>query len=291
MAKDPVTRPMVIKKKVPQHGGHHGGAWKIAYADFVTAMMAFFLLMWLLSYTTKEQKMAIADYFNNPSQPVSMSGGHSTSMIQMGGGNDITYADGDRKTGANPKAPSEQAVRQAVHEDEKLQALKRQLEQEIELSQVLKPYKDQLTLMITRDGLRIQILDQENRPMFAIGSAVPQPYLVSMLRAIGKIVNVVPNKVSLSGYTDAHPYAGSNPHAYNNWDLSSDRAHSTRRELSGAGGMDEVKIARVVGLGSTVLLDKDNPFNPSNRRISIVVLNRAAEESIAADGAGSSPAP
>jgi chemotaxis protein MotB len=282
------TQPIIVKKIKKGGGGHHGGAWKIAYADFVTAMMAFFLLMWLLGSTTKEQKSAISDFFNNPS-PIAGPGGASTSMIKIGGGKDITYSEGDTKNGSNPDPhpkntqPSPKAeVGQITQTDkERLQQLKHELEGAIDASEALKPFKDQLLLEITKEGLRIQIIDKENRAMFASGSSTLQPYATQLLREIGKVVNHVPNRISLSGHTDATPYSKFSG-MYTNWELSSDRSNASRRALID-GGMAEEKVARVVGLSSAVLFDKANPTNPINRRISIIVLNKETEDAILHD--------
>jgi len=281
------TQPIIVKKIKKGGHGHHGGAWKIAYADFVTAMMAFFLLMWLLGSTTKEQKQAISDYFNNPS-PISGPGGASTSMIKVGGGKDITYSEGDTKRGSNEKDvakevnPQKSEVGEITKDDkQRLLELKQELEKEIEASEALKPFKDQLLLEITKEGLRVQIVDKENRPMFSSGSAVMQPYAIGILKEIGKVINHVPNKISLSGHTDATPYSKFN-NMYTNWELSADRSNASRRALI-SGGMDEDKVARVVGLSSAVLFDKENPYNPINRRISIIVLNKETEDAILHD--------
>jgi chemotaxis protein MotB len=282
------TQPIIVKKIKKGGGGHSGGAWKIAYADFVTAMMAFFLLMWLQGSTTKEQKQAVSDFFNNPS-PVAGPGGASTSMIKIGGGKDITYSEGDTQKGSNkdphpketrPDAKAE--VGQITQTDkERLLQLKQELEDAIDASEALKPFKDQLLLEITKEGLRIQIIDKENRAMFSSGSAVMQPYAAKLLNEIGQVINHVPNHISLSGHTDATPYskyAG----IYTNWELSADRSNASRRALV-QGGMDEGKVARVVGLSSAVLFDKENPTNPINRRISIIVLNKETEDAILHD--------
>jgi chemotaxis protein MotB len=141
----------------------------------------------------------------------------------------------------------------------------------------LKPFKDQLLLDLTSEGLRIQIVDKENRPMFAIGSPVLQDYTKGILREVVKVINEVPNRISISGHTDKTPYSSKN--GYSNWELSADRANAARRELV-VGGLAEEKIGRVVGLSSSVLFDKENPFNPINRRISIIVMNKATEESL-----------
>jgi len=281
------TQPIIVKKIKKGGHGHHGGAWKIAYADFVTAMMAFFLLMWLLGSTTKEEKTAISDYFKNPS-PIFGPGGASTSMIKIGGGKDVTYSEGDTKKGSNPdehpkkvEATQPEVGKITQADKERLLQLKKELEQAIEASDALKPFKDQLLLEITKEGLRIQIIDKENRPMFSSGSAVMQPYAERILREIGRVINNVPNRISLSGHTDATPYSTITG-VYTNWELSADRSNASRRALVN-GGMDDAKVARVVGLSSAVLFDKDNPFNPINRRISIIVLNKETEDAILHD--------
>lgn len=282
------TQPIIVKKIKKGGGGHHGGAWKIAYADFVTAMMAFFLLMWLLGSTTKEQKQAVSDFFNNPS-PIAGPGGASTSMIKVGGGKDITYSEGDTQKGSNPDphpkntmpSPKGEVGQITQTDKERLQQLKQELESAIDASDALKPFKDQLLLEITKEGLRIQIIDKENRAMFASGSSTLQPYATQLLREIGKVVNHVPNRISLSGHTDATPYSKFSG-IYTNWELSADRSNASRRALID-GGMDEDKVARVVGLSSAVLFDKANPANPINRRISIIVLNKETEEAILHD--------
>ncbi|OIQ85495.1 motility protein B [mine drainage metagenome] len=284
---DENTQPIIVKKIKKGGHGHHGGAWKIAYADFVTAMMAFFLLMWLLGSTSKEQQQAIADYFNNPSA-IQGPGGTSTSMIKIGGGKDVTYSEGDTKKGSNPEdkikktEETKPEVGQITEDDkQRLLELKKELEKEIDASEALKPFKDQLLIDITKEGLRIQIVDKENRPMFNSGSAVLQAYAVKILNEIGKVINHVPNRISLSGHTDATPYSRSSG-AYTNWELSADRSNASRRALV-EGGMDVDKVARVVGLSSAVPFDKANPLNPINRRISIIVLNKQTEDAILHD--------
>jgi chemotaxis protein MotB len=160
-------------------------------------------------------------------------------------------------------------------ERQRLNELKGKLEAVIDSIPELAQFKNQLLIDITVDGLRIQIVDQQNRPMFASGSAILQPYTREILREIAKVVNDVPNRISISGHTDARPYAGGE-HGYSNWELSADRANASRRELM-AGGLDEKKIARVVGLASSVLFDGQDRFSPINRRISIIVMNQHAE--------------
>lgn len=286
-------RPIVIKRIKKVAGGHHGGAWKIAYADFVTAMMAFFLLMWLLGSTTKGDLKGISDYFNTPLRIAFLGGSSSgdSSSIIKGGGKDLTRTDGQVKEGEVPREktiinikPSIEDLKrlEKIQELEKLKELKKKIESAIDSNSKLKQFKDQILLDITSEGLRIQIVDQKNRPMFRIGRAELEPYTKEILHEIGKMLNQMPNKVSLSGHTDATPYA-TDRKGFSNWDLSADRANASRRELI-TGGMDEDKVVRVVGLSSAVLFDKANPFNPINRRISIIVMNKEAEEAAQKDG-------
>lgn len=286
-------KPIVIKRVKKVVGGHHGGAWKIAYADFVTAMMAFFLLMWLLGSTTKGDLLGISEYFKTPLKVALMGGsgsGDSSSIIK-GGGQDLTRSKGQVKEGELPskkkiinlKAAQEELLQlQKQQELGKLKELKSNIEKAIEADSKLRQYKNQILLDITSEGLRIQIVDEKNRPMFRSGSAQLEPYTKDILHEIGKALNQVPNKISLSGHTDAQPYAGGGK-GYSNWDLSADRANASRRELI-AGGMDADKVVRVVGLSSAVLFDKKNPLDPINRRISIIVMNKKAEESAQHDG-------
>jgi chemotaxis protein MotB len=285
---DEGLRPIIVKRVKKGGGGHHGGAWKIAYADFVTAMMAFFLLMWLLGSTTKGDLQGIAEYFRTPLK-VAMAGGSgagdSSSLIK-GGGKDLTRKDGQIKK-SDTKTKDTYSLRAAMadlerQEQDRLKALKKRIEDAIEARPSLQQFKKQLLIDITTDGLRIQIVDEQNRPMFALAKAELQPYTKEILHEIAHALNDVPNRVSLSGHTDATPYA-SGERGYSNWELSADRANASRRELV-AGGMDEKKVVRVVGLSSAVPLDKEDPFNPINRRISIIVMNKRAEESITAEG-------
>ncbi|MEO7495530.1 MAG: flagellar motor protein MotB [Massilia sp.] len=286
---DEGLRPIVVKRIKKVAGGHHGGAWKIAYADFVTAMMAFFLLMWLLGSTTKGDLNGISDFFKTPLK-VAMSGGSgsgdSSSVIQ-GGGKDLTRRDGQVKKGdipAEKKTYDLKAAKAALEREEgvRLQALKAKIEATIEANPLLKKFKNQLLLDITSEGLRIQIVDEQNRPMFASASSSLQPYAREILHVIGVVLNEVPNRIGLSGHTDSTPYL--NDAGYSNWELSTDRANASRRELV-IGGMSDAKILRVVGVASAAHLDRQDPFNPINRRISIIVMNKKTEEAFMRDGA------
>ncbi|MDO8892979.1 MAG: flagellar motor protein MotB [Sulfurimicrobium sp.] len=283
---DDSQRPIVIKKIKKGGHGHHGGAWKIAYADFVTAMMAFFLLMWLLGSTAKGDMEGIAEYFKTPLK-VALQGGSGSgdaSSVIKGGGTDISRKDGQVKKGTpepikkktiNLEAAKAELKRQ---EEMKLAGLKERLEKTIESNPLLKQFKKQLMLDITKEGLRIQIVDEKNRPMFDSGGAHLKPYTQVILREIGKVLNEVDNRITLSGHTDATPYSGGDK-GYSNWELSADRANASRRELV-AGGMEDGKMLRVVGLSSAVPFDLAKPDSPVNRRISIIVMNKEAEEAV-----------
>jgi chemotaxis protein MotB len=294
-------RPILIVKRIKKTAGHHGGAWKVAYADFVTAMMAFFMVMWLIASVNKETRAAIFDYFKNPSMDQGKSpkaapgqmgpGGASTSVINLRGGLDARKSASPISTGLgtpvssssvtdrpNMKlASSEEAKRvAAAAERKKLESLMAELREAIGKSQALAPYKDQLLLDVTPEGLRIQIVDAQNRPMFDLGSSKLKNYTTEIMRALAPYLNSVPNHLSLAGHTDTTPYVAQG--GYNNWDLSTDRANAARRALE-SGGLAPDKISRVVGLSSSVLFDKENARDPINRRISVIVMTREAEES------------
>ena len=285
MSQDSPAAPVIIKRGKKGRHGHHSGAWKVAYADFVTAMMAFFLVMWIIGVGTREQKAAIAAYFRNPSATPGTAtvappgkdgpGGASDSMIKLGGAMDLSHGPGqDRHNGPVGAASKEQIDERARELDRKrLEELKVQLNAAIQNSQALAPYKDQLLLDITPEGLRIQIVDKLNRPMFDLGSARLKDYTQAILEELAKFINQVPNRITISGHTDDAPY--SNDHGYSNWELSADRANAARRALL-AGGLDEGKIAQVVGLAAAVPLDKADPRDPMNRRISIIVMTKQA---------------
>ncbi|WBS01260.1 flagellar motor protein MotB [Pseudoduganella sp. SL102] len=285
---DEGLRPIIVKRIKKGGGGHHGGAWKIAYADFVTAMMAFFLLMWLLGSTTKGDLNGISEFFKTPLK-VAMQGGSGSgdsSSVIPGGGKDLTRKDGQVKGGDDPATTKKTfnltAAKQAMEREEtqRLQGLKERLQQKIENSPALQKFKNQLLLDFTSEGLRIQIVDEQNRPMFPSAKAELAGYTREILQEIGPILNDVPNKIGLSGHTDATPYFSEN--GYSNWELSADRANASRRALV-QGGMQDNKVMRVVGLGSAVNLDRKDPFNPINRRISIIVMNKKTEEGLMRD--------
>ncbi len=284
MAKDSDKQPIVVKRIKKVAGGAHGGAWKIAYADFVTAMMAFFLLMWLLGSSTSGTLEGIADYFQTPLK-VALAGGSSvgeSSSVIQGGGSDLTRRSGQVKDGAVERETIVRDEKSAQQELMKLTQLKQKIEEAIEANPALNKFKNQLLLDLTKDGLRIQIVDAQNRPMFSSGKADLQSYTKTILHEIGQTLNDVPNKISLSGHTDATPFS-SGDSGYSNWELSADRANASRRELI-AGNMDAEKVLRVVGLSSAVLLDRYDQYNPINRRISIIVMNKEAELAVTKRG-------
>ncbi|AYM95211.1 chemotaxis protein MotB [Acidovorax sp. 62] len=284
-------QPIIIKRV--KKGGHavHGGAWKIAYADFVTAMMAFFLLMWLLGSTTDGDRKGISDYFSAPLK-VSLQGGpgsgSSSSILTGGGGTDLTQSAGHVKraetTSEKPKKLNEADVKaeQARLDAQRIKALQAKIDALITENPRLNEYKSQIRIDVTPDGLQIQIVDDQNRPMFDSGSALVKPYMRDILREIGAALNGVENRVSLAGHTDAVPY-GNSERGYSNWELSSDRANASRRELVAA-GMPDAKLGRVVGLAASDLLEPNTPRSAANRRITITVLTREAEERLMGKG-------
>ena len=296
-------QPIIIKRV--KKGGHavHGGAWKIAYADFVTAMMAFFLLMWLLGSVTEGDKKGIADYFNTPLKVALLSGGSGagdSSHVIKGGGQDLSRTSGQVKNGdvqADRKTINLQAMKaeERRREMERLKGLRDKVEDILANNPKLAAMRSQIRLDMIRDGLRIQIVDENGRPMFDSGSALVKPYMRELLAEIGAVLAEVPNRLTLEGHTDAQPF-GAGERGYSNWELSSDRANASRRELI-YGGLPESRVMRVQGLASINPYAPADPLSPTNRRISIIVMNREAEERIAsgdapsAEGAAELPAP
>jgi len=291
MAIDNSKQPIIIKK-IFKGGGHHGGAWKIAFADFATAMMAFFMLLWIMASTTKEQKAAISTYFKNPSafegastapsQAQGEGSGSSPSLISFDGAIDMAPEAPSSVLDAQQADEAAQAVDQA-----RLEALKEQIEEAVDKSDIIAPYKEQLLIDIVSEGLRIQIVDKENRPMFDSGSAQLKNYTDAILKELAAMINQVPNRISLTGHTDSKILAR---RGFSNWELSADRANAARRTLV-AGGMREEKMGRVVGFADTIPFDKNAPDNPINRRISIIVLNKKADETIHEEDTVKTPAP
>jgi len=292
MAGDSKKLQPIIVKRV-KRGGHaaHGGAWKIAYADFVTAMMAFFLLMWLLGSTTEGDRKGIADYFQSPMKVALLSSGSGSgdsSSVVRGGGTDLTRSAGQVKRGdveAKRSTFSLQTIRHEARQAEaaRLQALQQKMREIVANNPRLAAMSSQIRLDMTPDGLRIQIVDEQSRAMFDSGSAVLKPYMQELLHEIAQVLAEVPNRLTIEGHTDATPFSGGE-RGYSNWELSSDRANASRRELL-AGSLPESRVLRVQGLASSSLYDREAPQSPVNRRISIIVMNREAEDRLLAAGA------
>ncbi len=288
-------QPIIVKRI--KKGGHaaHGGAWKIAYADFVTAMMAFFLLMWLLGSTSSGDLQGIASYFANPVK-VSLMGGDGTGnsdSILPGGGRDLSKSAGQVDGGDAERAAklmgAQMARAELARKDAaRIDALHSKIKDLVANNPSLKEFGSQIRLDRTADGLQIQIVDDQNRAMFDVGSALVKPYMRDILRAIGGALSDVENRLALSGHTDATPY-GSGDRGYSNWELSSDRANASRRELV-AGGLPDDKLVRVEGLASSRLLETQDPTAPINRRISILVLTQEAERRLMPGGPADAPA-
>ncbi|WP_058911118.1 flagellar motor protein MotB [Entomohabitans teleogrylli] len=282
------NRPVVIvKRRRPKgHGGGGHGSWKIAYADFMTAMMAFFLVMWLISIASPRELAQIADYFRTPLS-VAISGGRQLADSESpvpGGGDDYTQQDGVVK-----KQQPTDVDNRRQQERQRLKKLRGDLDQLTQADPKLRELRPYLRLDLVQEGLRIQILDSQNRPMFTTGSAQVSPWLRDILRAIAPLLNEVPNRVSIAGHTDDFPYA-SGERGYSNWELSADRANASRRELV-AGGLDDGKVLRVVGMAATMKLADRHPGDAVNRRISLLVLNKQAEQIIVHENAESQNVP
>ena len=274
-------QPIIIRRVRKGGKKYPAGTWKIAYADFVTAMMAFFLLMWLLGSASKGDLQGIESYFNTPLKVSLMGGdgsGSSTSILPGGGPRLDRSADNVGPTNDSPEEPKTQkaASKAAVAREEawRLVQLKSKIMALLKERPGLAEHIGQIRMEITADGLRIQIVDDQKRPMFDIGKSEVKPYMREILREIGSAIRDADSPITLAGHTDSTPY-GMGERGYSNWELSSDRANSSRRELI-AGGMAEGKIKRVAGMASTDPLLPADSANPINRRISIVVMTREA---------------
>lgn len=271
-------RPIIVKRKKVVSKGHHGGNWKIAYADFMTALMALFLVLWILSMVPKNELNHIAEYFRTP-LAVAMTGGDkstaSTSAIP-GGGADPTFSEGEerRLDIRQQSRPSDEMRR--------LRVLRDRLERQVREDPNLRQMSSQLRTDFIPEGLRIQLVDTDKRPMFELGSARLAPYMRDLLQALAPELNTVPNAISLTGHTDDLRYAGGEA-GYSNWELSADRANASRRTLVAA-GLDSGKLLRVAGMGSRVNLEGTKPSDAVNRRISIVVLSEHAAEQMRDQG-------
>lgn len=276
---------VLVRKRKSHHAAHHGGSWKIAYADFMTAMMAFFLVMWLISISSPKELIQIAEYFRTP-LATAITGGPRVSNSESpipGGGDDFTQQQGEVN-----KQPNIDDLKKRM-EQSRLQKIRGELDQLIESDPKLKALRPHLKIDLVQEGLRIQIIDSQNRPMFKTGSAEVEPYMRDILRAIAPVLNEIPNKISLSGHTDDFPYANGD-RGYSNWELSAERANASRRELV-AGGLDDGKVLRVVGMANTMRLSDRGGDDAINRRISLLVLNQQAEQAILHENAESQNEP
>jgi chemotaxis protein MotB len=271
------NRPIIIVKKKKGHGGHHGGAWKVAYADFVTAMMAFFLVMWLVAQSSKV-KESVASYFKDPDAFAKNAG------ILPGG---LGLNEG---AGPKPKMVQEGDLETAL-----LEKTASKLKDSLEQTKVFAAIKNQVEISVTKDGLEIQLLEKANQVLFDVGSTVPKEFTRQLLAEIGREVGQLPNKVVISGHTDRRPYHDES--IYSNWELSCERANSARRVMA-ENGLRGQQIARVAGFADTMLRTPDDPFAATNRRISILVLRTqisiplgGAETSQGGEGAKTSETP
>ena len=274
------NKPVIVRRVKKVQRGHHGGAWKVAFADFATAMMAFFLVLWLLEATSEQEKAAISGYF---SDPTAFTDGGSPYVIDLGGGlKDDQYAGESNVETPDTKIQdkgivlTEDTVQDlaAKIESRKFQELKKTLETRIEQDPKLRKYRDQIIMDVTKDGLQIQIVDAKSRPMFDSGSDEIKPYMNEILHALAETISSVPNGLSITGHTDAEAFTERSD--YSNWELSADRANAARRALL-KNGVGDKQMAQVVGLASSMLYDKDDPKNPINRRISILVMSERSE--------------
>lgn len=294
---DDEKQPIIIKKVKKGGGGHHGGAWKVAYADFVTAMMAFFLLLWLLNVSTDMQKAELAAYFDDPTHPkVSDSksgaggtlGGISVSPIGNMSSNlqPPVAPPVQEQPKPSPMIPppqmqpqqqqnNKQSEAQKKAENQRFEAVKKLLEETVKENTELNKLSDHIEIDITNEGLRIQIVDKEGESMFPLGSAKMLEKTEKILYAVGGVIKVMPNDLSIRGHTDGTPYRTGA--VYTNWELSADRANASRRALLAA-GVKRQKLANVMGKADTDLYVKDDPEAAQNRRISIVLLREEVKK-------------
>ncbi|KFZ30921.1 flagellar motor protein MotB [Pseudidiomarina salinarum] len=270
-------RPIIIRrKKIIKK--HHGGSWKIALADFMTALMALFLVMWILSISSEESKQQVADYFSTPLMVALTSGDKSsasTSAIK-GGGDDPSHAKGEQMRIDLRRQTRPSDVRRHF------QGLQERIKRAVEDDPVLRELADQLRFDITREGLRIQVVDSEQRPMFELGSDKVASYMDRLLRTLTPIINEVPNEITLSGHTDSLPYAGGE-RGYSNWELSADRANASRKVMLDA-GLDTGKLLLVTGVADRIPMDGVESDDPMNRRITLVLHTQESAEFIKRQG-------
>lgn len=294
MKPEGLIEPEIIIKKVKGHGhGHHGGAWKIAYADFVTAMMAFFMLLWILGATNEQQRKGIADYFT-PTVIQMQSSGGSNGLF---GGRSVVAPDGSAQ---RPETPGRQATVQArpdaspppaanrqsdsgsgsgsgsgsksagkAHDDARFDAVQARIEQKLAADPTLKGLQGQVKFVRTRDGLRIDLVERADFAMFALGTSAPTAAAGQLVQTVAGAIADTPNRLAVRGHTDALGFARAGRQS--NWSLSTARADATRRLLAGA-GIDMNRFRRIEGVADTDPFVKSDPADPRNRRISITLL-------------------
>lgn len=279
---------IVVKRVKKVAGGAHGGSWKIAFADFALALMSFFLVLWLIESTTNLEKMAIAGYFSDPTNLGAVGDGGTPYVLDLEGrplnvtnqGMNLSLVRQDENplVESPPELENPEFVELArLRQIETLENLRGQVEAEINLNQQFEWFNDSVSFEVSEDGLMVQIIDRENRPLFDSGDARLRPYALEILWSIGEIFGTVPNKISVFGHTDSAPFGTSD--TYSNWELSSDRANSARRALVD-GGVRPEQLAQIIGMADSVPMDANNPLNPANRRIVIMVLNAVAESNL-----------
>lgn len=276
---------VIIKRVKKGSHGHHGGAWKVALADFAMAMMALFLILWLINSSNQEEIEAVAGYFNDPAAYEDGKKVPSKWVIDLGGSPSVQNNVATSQTVDPTKVLQAEEIESAAEAIEKsrLEAMESEFQQKIDASSTLSPYKDQLKVDITSEGLRVQIVDKTNRPMFAPGSARLKYYAEDILYELAPILAAVPNRISITGHTDSS--GSKNAWDAGNWELSAGRANAARRALGDA-GLEEVKIAQVVGMGDKAHFNIEEPSAPINRRIAIVVLNKRMDKAIASRAGG-----
>lgn len=266
-------QPVVIKKYKKHQHASHGGSWKIAYADFMTAMMALFLVMWLMVSITPEQRQQLAGYFNSSSDIFPSAGEKerdlSDSIIPMAGGEII-----------NPQTNLPEHMQSS--DAENLANVRHELEDLIQTDPRLNNLKSNLLLTINDSGLLIQIIDSQDRPMFMLGSKKPEHYMVGILQALVPLLNEIPYRLTITGHTDSLPFANGGS-GYSNWELSADRANAARQVMV-SDGLKKDKVLQVIGMASNMAIDSADPEQAINRRISILILNRNKEREALQDG-------
>jgi chemotaxis protein MotB len=250
MTDEPEQRPIIVKKIKKSHGGH-GGAWKVAYADFVTAMMALFIVLWVMGQD-EDVLEAVASYFKDPIGFSNKSG---------------SYWDGKNKNLINPNTLDEKMLKEA--EKKKLEELSTEMMKELNNDEEFKELLDQIEVKIVKEGLRIELIDSEKDLFFEIGTSKLNSKAEAFLNKIGGKIVKLPNKIVVEGHTDSRPYTG-NGAGYSNFELSTERANSARRALL-LGGLTENQFEEVRGYADRILKDSDDPFNAINRRISIII--------------------